>query len=60
MSASLRYDELADVLGRLGYTQDAYNSEFIPKNLVKGNYRVQIVTDSPNDPVGHILVTYAR
>jgi hypothetical protein len=49
-----------DAQGSIGYTNDRFNSEFHPQNLVKGAYKVSIVNDAPGTPVGHIVVSYTR
>ncbi|MHB8603702.1 MAG: hypothetical protein ACYDCK_00485 [Thermoplasmatota archaeon] len=53
----LRHD---DAMGSVGYTQDYWNSEFVPKYLVQGSFNAHIVNDGPTEPVGYVLTTYAR
>ena len=44
----------------LGYTQDAFNQAFHPEALQKGEYQVSFVNDSPNTPLGYVVLTYVR
>lgn len=53
----LRHD---DASGSMGYTADHWNLEHHAQNLAKGAYKVSIVNNSPNAPLGHIVVTYQR
>ncbi len=53
----LRYD---DENGSLGVTQDEFNRYFDATMLARGAYTVQVVNDSPDAAVGHVLTTYVR